>query len=276
MTDQEPHKIWFDGSIFHDILTGDGHPHGTVFSAGNSDGKLLHFDTKTCDLLEEISLGQGQIRALKYSPRGTFLGLGTANGYLFYWPALEGLERNEPIKCSNKSIKILEFSQDESVMIYVDDNDTIGILEGPDPWSIQARIKIHTRPVTGLTFWNHSKTSHDFFSVGLDRKICHVENNHMLKAKQMVDRRYDPVVISVFRDFLLVGNTGSQVRFINPETLLCRRIISVGGIPKAFFHPSSEHCLMVSQGGISLVDPAWSTHVNFWNIGEQGVLKVIF
>jgi hypothetical protein len=41
----------------------------TVFSAGNATGKLFHFDTKTCDLLEEISLGEGQINVLKYSPK---------------------------------------------------------------------------------------------------------------------------------------------------------------------------------------------------------------
>ena len=114
----------------------------TVFSAGNSAGKLFHFDTKTCDLLEEISLGEGQISVLKYSPKGTLLGLGTSNGNIFYWPAEVESERNKPIKCSTKAIKILIFNQNETLMAFADEAQVIGILQGKYRTMSQSVIQI--------------------------------------------------------------------------------------------------------------------------------------
>ena len=111
----------------------------TVFSAGNSAGKLFHFDTKTCDLLEEISLGEGQISVLKYSPKGTLLGLGTSNGNIFYWPAEVESERNKPIKCSTKAIKILIFNQTETLMAFADEAQVIGVIYTPQ-WTIGASM----------------------------------------------------------------------------------------------------------------------------------------
>ena len=34
------------------------------------------------------------------------------------------------------------------------------------------------------------------------------------------------------------------------------------------------HCIVVSEGGIHLIDRNWSTFVNYWCVGEQGVFKV--
>ena len=90
----------------------------TVFSVGNASGKLLHFDAKTREFLEELNLCQGQIQVVKYSPKGTYLGIGTSNGSIFYWPALEG-DRNEPLMCSNKAIKQLKFDDNESILAFI-------------------------------------------------------------------------------------------------------------------------------------------------------------
>ena len=92
---------------------------------------------------------------------------------------------------------------------------------------IEARVKIHNKPMTGLTFGH---TNNELFSIGLDRKICHIEN-YILTMKKTVDKNYDPVVMSYFKEFILVGTSGCQIRFFNPETLLCRRILSISGIP---------------------------------------------
>ena len=34
------------------------------------------------------------------------------------------------------------------------------------------------------------------------------------------------------------------------------------------------HCIVISEGGIHLIDRNWSTFVNYWCVGEQGVFKV--
>ena len=89
------------------------------------------------------------------------------------------------------------------------------------------KTKIHNKPLTGLTFGN---ANNDLFSIGLDRKICRIEN-YFLSMKKSVDKNSDPLVICYFQDFILVGTNNCQIRFFNPETLLCRRILAIPGVP---------------------------------------------
>ena len=107
------------------------------------------------------------------------------------------------------------------------------VLKGPE-WTIQARIRIHNKPITDLifgTFTNNKFGSNsDLFSIGLDRKICRIANN-ALSLRKNVDKNSDPMVISYFQDFILVGSENCQIRFFNPETLLCRRILAIPGLP---------------------------------------------
>ena len=34
------------------------------------------------------------------------------------------------------------------------------------------------------------------------------------------------------------------------------------------------HSIVVSEGGILLIDRNWSTYINYWSVGEQGIFKV--
>ena len=38
-------------------------------------------------------------------------------------------------------------------------------------------------------------------------------------------------MLNSFQDFILVGSENCQIRFFNPETLLCRRILAIPGVP---------------------------------------------
>lgn len=218
--------------------------------------------------MEEISLGQGQIQALKYSPKGTFLGLGTGSGNIFYWPALEG-DSNEPIKCSGKPIKHLLFNSSETLLAFCDESQIIGILHGGPEWELKVRIKVHSKPMTGLTF----NDSNDLYTIGQDRKLCHIES-HLLKQRKTIDKSSDPLLISYFQDFLVIGTENQQIRFVNPQTLLVRRIISIQGLPKAILIPKYGHLTIISEGGISIFSPDWRVSVDYWNIGQQGALQV--
>ena len=75
------------------------------------------------------------------------------------------------------------------------------VLKGPE-WTIQARIRIHNKPITDLifgTFTNNKFGSNsDLFSIGLDRKICRIANN-ALSLRKNVDKNSDPLVISYFQ-----------------------------------------------------------------------------
>ena len=102
-------------------------------------------------------------------------------------------------------------------------------MEGPD-WTMRARIKAHLKPITGLTFDEFDS----LYSIGLDRKICRFDN-YLLGHKIILEKEKDPLIISYFEEFILVGMDGCQVRFLNPQTLLCRKIIAIGGIPKVQF-----------------------------------------
>lgn len=218
--------------------------------------------------MEEISLGQGQIQALKYSPKGTYLGLGTSNGNIFYWPALEG-DTNDPIKCSGKPIKHLQFNHSETLLAFSDESQIIGILHGPE-WTLKVRIKVHSKPMTGLTF-NHSEA---LYTIGQDRKLCHIEND-LLKQRKTIDKSSDPLLISYFQDFLVIGTQNQQIRFVNPQTLLVRRIIAIQGLPKAVvLNPNLEHLTIIFEGGIRLLSPDWRVSVDYWNIGKQGSFQV--
>ena len=81
--------------------------------------------------------------------------------------------------------------------------------------------------MTGITFGN---SNDDLFSIGLDKKVCRIEN-YFLSLKKSVDKNSDPLVICYFQDFILVGSNNCQIRFFNPETLLCRRILAIPGVP---------------------------------------------
>ena len=221
--------------------------------------------------MEEISLGEGQINVLKYSPKGTFLGLGTSSGDIIFWPALER-DENKPIKCSSKGITFLAFNQSENLIAFSDEIQVIGILKSDQlSWKIDARVKVHTKTITGITFTNEK----DLFSIGLDRKICHIEDN-ILKLRRTVDKFSDPILINHCQDFLIIGTSNRQIRFVNPETLLTRRILDSPGIPKAIFQPKFGHCIFICEEGIVIGDSDWPTTVDFWNIASQGLLKVHF
>ena len=96
--------------------------------------------------------------------------------------------------------------------------------------------------MTGITFGN---SNDDLFSIGLDKKVCRIEN-YFLSLKKSVDKNSDPLVICYFQDFILVGSNNCQIRFFNPETLLCRRILAIPGVPLVkdiffyFFGPTSH------------------------------------
>ena len=95
------------------------------------------------------------------------------------------------------------------------------VLKGPE-WTIQARIKIHNKPITDLifgTFTNNKFGSNsDLFSIGLDRKICRIANN-ALSLRKNVDKNSDPLVISYFQ------GQAHHMFFTNPEsTNLCENI----------------------------------------------------
>ena len=197
----------------------------TVFSLGNASGQLLHFDAKTREFLEELNLCQGQIQVVKYSPQGTYLGIGTSNGSIFYWPALEG-DRNEPLMCSNRSIQNLKFSQDESILAFVDGHQCIGVFDVSDNWSIKYRLKPHSKPIT-----NFALDYPQIYAISQDRKISKIENG-VVSLKKSIDPLADPLLIQILDEFVIVATEAKQVRILNPETLLCRRILSTNGIPK--------------------------------------------
>ena len=82
--------------------------------------------------------------------------------------------------------------------------------------------------MTGLVF---AKESDEIFSTSMDRKVCRVENN-VVCLKKIVDKHSDPILLEYFQDFLIVGTNGGQIRLVNPDTLLTRRILAINGIPK--------------------------------------------
>jgi vacuolar-type H+-ATPase subunit I/STV1 len=100
------------------------------------------------------------------------------------------------------------------------------VLKGPE-WTIQARIKIHNKPITDLifgTFTNNKFGSNsDLFSIGLDRKICRIANN-ALSLRKNVDKNSDPLVISYFQGqvhhiFSLFLNV--PINKFYPQNFLC-------------------------------------------------------
>ena len=202
----------------------------TVFSLGNASGQLLHFDAKTREFLEELNLCQGQIQVVKYSPAGTYLGIGTSSGSIFYWPALEG-DRNEPLMCSNRAIQKLKFSQDESILAFIDGHNCIGVFDVSDNWSIKYRLKPHSKPITDFAL-NYP----EIYAVSQDRKVSKVENG-VVTLKKSIDPSADPILVQTLVDFVIVATEAEQVRILNPETLLCRKILSTEGIPKVKIWP---------------------------------------
>ena len=42
-------------------------------------------------------------------------------------------------------------------------------------------------------------------------------------------------MLNSYQDFILVGSENCQIRFVNPETLLCRRILAIPGVPLVRF-----------------------------------------
>ena len=92
---------------------------------------------------------------------------------------------------------------------------------------IISRQKVHTKIVTAITFDPHN----DLYSISLDRNICRL-NNIALKAKSNVDERYLPIHLEYCTGFLLVITNGGQIKMLNPETLICRKILRFDGLPQ--------------------------------------------
>ena len=93
-------------------------------------------------------------------------------------------------------------------------------------WNIKYRIKPHTKPMTDFAL-----TFDMIYSVSKDRKVCKI-NNGTVVTKKGVDETSDPVCIQVLEDFVIVAMECQQIRILNPETLLCRRLLSSIGLPK--------------------------------------------
>lgn len=199
----------------------------------------MHFDAKTCHVLEEVAFHEGQasINVVKYS-KGLYIGLGTSDGAVFCWPT-NTLENKAdcPIKCSNKAISQLAFNEPEDMLAFADSDHIIGLLQrSENDWTLKARFKVHAKPVNGLVFFG----TEYLHSIGLDRRLCKINLTGAFKANKC-SLNLDPLLISVLGDFLAVLSQ-NQLSIHNPDTLLCRKIVKFGGIPKVNKLATARFC----------------------------------
>ena len=151
------------------------------------------------------------------------------------------------------------------------------------------RLKPHSKPIT-----NFALNYPQIYAISQDRKISKTENG-VLILKKSIDPSADPILIQILDEFVIVATEAKQVRILNPETLLCRRILSTNGIPKVtcqFKHctcldscqyssflqamiPLSIHqILLMTSASVDLLDPNWTTTLTFSNTSSRGSLDV--
>ena len=97
------------------------------------------------------------------------------------------------------------------------------------PWFFRIfffRLKPHSKPIT-----NFALNYPQIYAISQDRKISKTENG-VLILKKSIDPSADPILIQILDEFVIVATEAKQIRILNPETLLCRRILSTNGIPK--------------------------------------------
>ena len=113
-------------------------------------------------------------------------------------------------------------------MAFIDGNDTIGVFDVLD-WNIKYRIKPHAKSITDFAL-----TFDVIYSVSKDRKVCKIDNGTVVN-KKVVDDTSDPLCIQVLEEFIIVAMDTHQICILNPETLLCRRLLSCVGLPKVIY-----------------------------------------
>ena len=192
-----------------------------------------------------------------------------------FWPLLMGI--NVSVYSMYPTIGVSNTGKKKSLIFF------------PDFSEFFFRLKPHSKPIT-----NFALNYPQIYAISQDRKISKTENGVSI-LKKSIDPSADPILIQILDEFVIVATEAKQVRILNPETLLCRRILSTNGIPKVtcqFKHctcldscqyssflqamiPLSIHqILLMTSASVDLLDPNWTTTLTFSNTSSRGSLDV--